>query len=202
MRRALAPILATTALLVLAGCSTQPGGSSASEPTHEQETSAVVTPAPAVTPAGPVRVKVGETVDDTDGGTLTAHEYRVVTDLADHTVGAIDIEVCVTGNPPAAAQDVTPYVSTEYWSVIDASNRHYGDPSTTWRHDEISPILDYETDASWGECVRGWALTEADADADVKEIRYMRPEYIPEEDEYGQVDESLIRPAVDVRWEL
>lgn len=114
MRRTLTPIVATTALLVLAGCSTQPGGSSASEPTHEQETSAVVTPAPAVTPAGPVRVKVGETVDDTDGGTLTAHEYRVVTDLADHTVGAIDIEVCVTGNPPVDESLIRPAVDVRW----------------------------------------------------------------------------------------
>ena len=167
-RISLAATLAVTLLLV--GCASEPEAAETNSSLDEfamesegTETSATPTP----TPTKEIHA-LGETVERPAGASVTAHDYRVVTDVADHRVGAIDVEVCVGDeNLPEGA-----YVTTEFWSASSDDNRRYGAASTTWNHDEISPVLSSETDVAWGDCLRGWVVTDASDDSDITKIRY------------------------------
>ncbi len=101
-------------------------------------------------------------------GSVTAYEYRVVDDVADHRIGAIDVEVCVGNGDPSTGA----YVTTEFWSAVSDDHRRYGPASTLWGNDEIAPILSSETDVSWGDCIRGWVVTDATDDSNVTQVRY------------------------------
>lgn len=171
MRRKLIP--AAAALLVLTGCSSD----------GEAESEA------AKTPQGPIKAPIGDTVDSDDGGSITAHEYRVTTDDMGKKVGAVDIEVCIAKEAPEGAEDQQVAVMTEYWSAVDKDNRHYRHPGEWYDNKDVSPVLDPETPTNWGECVRGWSLLETDDKTDVSEIRYNRPG--------GEGN-----PALDIRWTL
>lgn len=159
-----------SATLLLAGCASAPEKTKANTPSGETATDSVVTEAaatPTPTPTKEVH-ELGETVDRPAGASVTAHDYRVVTDVADHRVGAIDVEVCVGDeNLPEGA-----YVTTEFWSASSDDNRRYGAASTIWGHEEISPVLSAETDVAWGDCLRGWIVTDASDDSNITKIRY------------------------------
>ena len=132
--------------------------------------SSAATPASPAPSPSPTRLvhQLGDSVSRPSGGSVTAHDYRIVTDVADHSVGAIDIEVCVGHED--APEGV--YVTTEFWSAVSEDHRRYGSASTTWRHEEISPVLDVETDVASGDCLRGWVVTEASTESDISKIRY------------------------------
>ncbi|OFL64177.1 MULTISPECIES: hypothetical protein [unclassified Brevibacterium] len=138
-------------------------------------------------PKGPIKVSIGDTVDDEEGGSITAHGYRVTTDTLGKKVGAVDIEVCLGPDVPAGVEDAEGHVTTDYWSAVDKENRRYQHPGEWSENKDVSPVLDPETPASWGDCVRGWALLETNDKTDVTEIRYYRPK-----------DEN--RNATDIRW--
>ncbi|GAA1953388.1 hypothetical protein GCM10009689_38110 [Brevibacterium antiquum] len=165
-RRLLATLAAS--ILVVTGCSSPANTAKAdAQPAADSPDSASTeTPTPTETPTEATHT-LGDTIDLPQGASVTAHVYRVVTDVADHRVGAIDIEVCVGNeNTPEGV-----YVTTDFWSVVSDDNRRYGPASTTWRHEEISPTLDYENDVAWGDCLRGWVLTDAD-DSNITKVRY------------------------------
>lgn len=159
-----------SAILLLAGCASAPEETGTNTPLDESATDSMATEAPATPTPTPTKEvhELGETVDRPAGASVTAHDYRVVTDVADHRVGAIDVEVCVGDeNLPEGA-----YVSTEFWSASSDDNRRYGAASTIWGHDEISPVLSSETDVAWGDCLRGWVVTDASDDSNITKIRY------------------------------
>lgn len=165
-------ILGTTlsALILLAGCSSAPTDDDDDSRAADSQASApVAATTPSPTPTEEVH-ELGDTVPHPNGGSYTAYDYRVVSDVADHKVGAIDVEICI-GDGDGYSDD-TPYVTTEFWTAVSDDNRRYGDASTKWGNEEISPILDYETDATWGDCVRGWIVTDAGDDSNITKIRY------------------------------
>lgn len=167
-RKSLAATLAATLLLVGCASASEKAGTNSSL----DETAADSSPTEASATPTPTQTKeihgLGDTVDRPAGASVTAHDYRVVTDVADHRVGAIDVEVCVGDeNLPEGA-----YVTTEFWSALSDDNRRYGAASTIWDHDEISPVLSSETDVAWGDCLRGWVVTDASDDSNITKIRY------------------------------
>ncbi|MGO1592607.1 MAG: hypothetical protein ACTHV6_11770, partial [Ancrocorticia sp.] len=115
-------LAATLAVVLLAGCSSSPENAEAnSQPVADPldtapaspstTTSSATTPTPSPTDE---THKLGDTIDTPGGSSVTAYEYKVVTDVADHRIGAIDVEVCVgDGNTPEGV-----YVTTEFWSAV------------------------------------------------------------------------------------
>lgn len=78
------------------------------------------------------------------------------------------MEVCV-GNEDGSDGA---YVTTDFWSAVSDDSRRYEAASTRWGNDEISPVLDYENDVGWGDCLRGWVVTDATEESNVTKIRY------------------------------
>ena len=160
-------------MLLLSGCSDDAAdptvGTSGSthSPTDRSQTT---TGAESTTPL-PTTRQLGESVTLSNGNSVTAHEYRVVSDTSDHTSGAIDIEVC-TGEENISP---TSFETTEPWSVISVisvGDEYHRVADVPWKYDEISPVLEPEAHIPGGECLRGWAITYAGPDDEVTTIRY------------------------------
>ena len=143
-----------SAALLLAGCSAvadeDDGLDRAADSKYTQASSSATETM--LSPAKQVH-ELGDTLSHPNGGSYTAHDYRVVSDVAGHKVGAIDVEICIGDGD--CYSDSTPYVTTDFWTAVSDDNRRYGDASTKWGNDEISPILNYETDVAWGGTVSG-----------------------------------------------
>lgn len=186
-KRLLATLVAVP--ITLAGCSASAASPSdsvnnppaaqdaeSSTPTAEQ---AAAEPANAIHP-------LGETVDTPGGSSVTAYDYRVITTPGDDREGVLEVKVCV-GDPVEGYSGSS--VLTELWSIEDAEDRRFEAASSYGENDEVAPILSYESNVAWNDCIRGWIVMDTDDSTDAQTIRYF--------------NSMAEQPGIEeIRWEL
>lgn len=80
-------------------------------------------------------------------------------------------------------------VLTEFWSIEDAEDRRFEAAPSYGENDEVAPILSYESNVAWNDCIRGWIVMDTDDSTDAQTIRYFN----------SMTEEPGIE---EIRWEL